>query len=393
MRGTGGDSMTSALIVAPGYPYPIDGGNKVALHGYVVAMKAASIDHIDFLGFKTDSVAHGEFSSTTFVEKPPRLTGRGLIRHLAGKSILMERFFSSYFLDQLRALGEKRRYDVVLFQHAYMAQYLTYSSDIFKSTLRIASSEVLESRAYRQKAKLAGDPVRRALFNREARLLDQQETRAFSGFDKVTFFSKEDFDHYRNCGGKADGLVVNLGLDMSRYAQLDPPPAGDLVVGFFGSFSWFANLDALNYLLREIWPAVKKGLPTAKLKIAGRDIPAWASEYSGAGVEVLGRVDSIRDFLSDVHAVVSPIRIGGGVRLKILETLAWGRPVISTLAGVEGLEDELRRFVRVANSGSEFLAALQPICSNDAARLDTASACVAVRRQYDAARLSGLFGV
>lgn len=383
--------MTRALLVAPGYPYPIDGGNKVSLHGYIVAMRAAGIDSIDFVGFKGSGLDQGELSSVTLVDKPSRLTVRAVSKHVAGRSIVMERYFSQAFLDQLWIRASESRYDVVLFQHAYMAQYLARMSDCFKGSLRLASSEVLESRAYRKKAVLATDPFRKLLFGREARLLDRQETDAFSDFHKVVFYSDEDREHYRRCDGLTQSEVVSLGLDMSRYLQLEPTRADGLIVGFFGSFGWFANLDALNFLLNEIWPVVRSRFPDARLRIAGRDIPEWAGNFSREGVEILGRVDSIRDFLSDVHAVVCPVRIGGGIRLKILETLAWGRPVVSTLAGVEGLEQDLRRFVRVANSGDEFSQALGLLISDEGALEGSESACIAVRRQYDATALSRLF--
>lgn len=380
-----------ALVVAPGYPYPINGGNRVSLHGYHVALRNAGCDEVHFLGFDMGGQSGEEFEMTRLVPKPPRITSIGLVKHLMGGSILLGRYHSKLFARELKQVAEDGNYDVVLFQHAYMAQFLPYARETLRRAFKVASAEVLESRAYREKARLSESRVMRALFSREAQILDKAETRTFSGFDRVAFYSPEDFEHYRACGGTTEGHVVNLGLDLSRYEPLTSMPQGPFTVTFFGAFSWFANTDALVYLLREIWPEVKRNIPEAVLKIAGRDMPEWVEGEQRNGIQVLGCVPSIRELLASVHVVLSPIRIAGGVRLKMLESLAWGRPVVSTSAGVEGLEADLAAHVIVANTPKEFADRLL-LLKNEVSSTDRAwKGCDVVRRQYDARGLKWLF--
>jgi len=362
----------------------------VALHGYVVALRAAGIDNIEFVGFDNGSKAAAELPDAVFVTKPGRLRVAPLAMHAMGASLLMGRFLSRQFVDRIQAITAAAKYDVVLFQHAYMAQYLECIKENLSGALKVASSEVLESRAFREKARIAGGFKGRLLM-REARILDQAEARAFSGFDRVTFFSEEDRQHYTDCGGKVHAEVINLGLDMSRYELLEPAPKGELKVAFFGSFSWFANVDALEFLISDVWPTVVAAIPTAELHIAGRDAPEWLRSNSALNIFAHGRVDSVRDFLRDKHAVLSPIRIGGGVRLKMLESLAWGRPVISTTAGAEGLESELVSLISLADTPDEFAAVLKSFAKDEATQIRAERGCAIVREKYDARRLCSLF--
>jgi polysaccharide biosynthesis protein PslH len=390
--------MRAALIVGPTFPYPIDGGNLVALHGYHVALRHAGYDEVHFLGFdEPGRSVKAQFEQCTLVPKPPKFSVGGLIRHALGSSLLLERYLSGAMVQALKAQIQAHEYEAVLFQHGYMAQYLQAVKHLLPAgCIKVSSPEVLESRAFRTKSQLASSALARMLMQREANILDRRETEAFNAFDRVAFFSEEDRQHYLGFGGTAEASVVNLGIEVDRYPFLPKAPPGDdgpVVIAFFGAFSWFANADALKYLLEDVWPAIRASHPRVILKIAGRGIPEDLMASKDERLEILGRVDSIEDFLRGVDIVLSPIRIGGGIRLKILESLAYGKPVISTTIGLEGLADEVAGLVTKADSPAEFAHAVTQF-SNAPARLASSSASGAalVRQIYDARNLSALFG-
>lgn len=385
--------MKKALIVAPAIPYPIDGGNKVALHGYVVALRAAGYDYLTIIcygeGVLQDS---GGIDKVIRVKKPGKFRLSMLWAFLRGRSILMARFYSRLMADAIEAELAAGGYSAVLSQHAYIAQHLCrVDKRVLLGVRTVVSSEVLESRAYLQKSRLARG-VKAWLLRREAEVLDSEETEYISGFDCVTFFSDEDRAHYLFHGGAAAGAeVINLGLDLSRYRRLPRrSPDGVSRLCFFGSFSWFANSDALEFLLRDVWPALLAKVQNIELHIAGRDIPDWVKSAGGDDVVIHGRVPSIEGFLAEMDVVLSPIRIGGGVRLKMLEAMAMGRPVVSTVAGVEGLEPGLIKLINVASSVEEFVHLVERLVVAKPGLSDADSVDM-VRRQYDARSLARLF--
>ena len=132
--------------------------------------------------------------------------------------------------------------------------------------------------------------------------------------------------------------VVPSGFDPQHFR---PSPDGvqrerDLLV-FVGSMSYGPNVDAVVHFVREVLPRVRVRRPAAHLEIVGLDPAPEVLALAGPGVKVVGGVPDVRPYFERASAVVVPLRIGGGTRLKIVEALAMGAPVVSTPVGAEGL--------------------------------------------------------
>src|SRR5207248_7650671 len=106
------------------------------------------------------------------------------------------------------------------------------------------------------------------------------------------------------------------------------------------SLEWRPNLDAVRLLLDRTLPAVRAAEPDVRLSIVGRRPPAWLVQRARTepGVELHADVPDVRPHLARAAVLAVPLRIGGGSRLKILEALGCGVPVVSTRVGAEGLD-------------------------------------------------------
>jgi glycosyltransferase involved in cell wall biosynthesis len=114
------------------------------------------------------------------------------------------------------------------------------------------------------------------------------------------------------------------------------------VLLFVGSLEWRPNLDGVAQMLDTVFPAVKRTVPEAELWLVGRNPPDWLRQAAARtpGVKLHADVPDVRPYLREAGQLVVPLRVGGGSRLKILEALACGTPVVSTRVGAEGLELE-----------------------------------------------------
>jgi glycosyltransferase involved in cell wall biosynthesis len=151
--------------------------------------------------------------------------------------------------------------------------------------------------------------------------------------------------------------VAPLSLDGSLYppAPLDGPP----VAGLLGSAAWPPTRNAVERLLARVWPLVRQARPEATLRLAGRGMAELVP--SAPGVEVVGEVESASEFLRGLSLLLYPLGRGSGMKVKVLESIASGLPVVTTRHGAEGIDAGDGAVVdeddaRLAAAASELLA-------------------------------------
>jgi glycosyltransferase involved in cell wall biosynthesis len=167
--------------------------------------------------------------------------------------------------------------------------------------------------------------------------------------------------------------VVPNGVDLDRYkGDFSAPEPGTLV--FPGALTYSANFDAMAFFLHQIFPLVKARQPEVVLRITGRTngVPLHGLPLNES-VILTGYLDDMRPTVAQSWACVVPLRVGGGTRLKILEAMALGTPVVSTSKGAEGLEVTPGEDILIANEPTEFADTVLRLLDDPARRAKLAA--------------------
>lgn len=217
----------------------------------------------------------------------------------------------------------------------------------------------VDSLIWKRYHETAGGWLRRWYVRGQWKKFERFEAEAFRRANRVVFVSHEDAALAREWFGITNADVVDNGVDVAGYATVRPTPGSHAVL-YLGSLDWRPNLDAVDLLLGDIFPKVRSAVPDATLLIVGRK-PSEALVKRARevpGVELHADVPDVRPFLARSGAMAVPLRIGGGSRLKILEALACGLPVVSTRVGAEGLCLRPGHDFTLADSNDDMAAAL-----------------------------------
>jgi glycosyltransferase involved in cell wall biosynthesis len=331
--------------------------------------------------------------------------GDGLGKRLAQARSLFSRysFESGYFalpafqraLDQVLSRGE---FDIVFLSAGLFLTRYQFRQDHTDLLPRLVLDEHnIEFDLQRQMAK-TGSLLRRLHYTVNWPKLRREEIDDWRRFDGVTFTSTLDEERARALVPSVRSAVVPSAVDLRSFrpAPADPPPDGCTVM-FFGINDYPPNTDGILFFVREVWPRLAASHPRVRLKIVGPRPTPQILALRNARVEVTGAVDDVRAHLAEAAAVIVPLRMGGGTRLKILEAMAMAKPIVSTAIGAEGIDVVDGKHLLLADEPAQFAAAVGRVVDDAglAARLgEEGRALVNAKYSWEAAarRLEGFFG-
>lgn len=226
----------------------------------------------------------------------------------------------------------------------------------------------VEAAIWRRHAEVRTNPLARAFFRAQWRRMHRFEAAQCRRFDQVIAVSEHDKKTMRDEYQASHVAAVPTGVDTDYFSPAPAAPRRPNSLVFTGAMDWLPNEDAMSYFVETILPIVHRELPDTHLTIVGRNpsarVRALAEQHRG--VTVTGSVPDVRPYLDAASAFIVPLRIGGGTRLKIFEALAMDLPVISTPVGAEGLDTVHGETIVLAESATEFAAAVVQLLRNPA---------------------------
>lgn len=227
----------------------------------------------------------------------------------------------------------------------------------------------VETEIFARHRDVAGNPVAKAVWENQYRKMRRFEKLALRKFDVVVAVSERDARRFASEFSATDIHVIPTAVDLEYFYFTEPSRDRDIV--FCGSMDWLANRDGINYFLREIWSRIVHQVPDAHFTVVGRAPPAsLVAEAAKRRLQwtFTGYVSDVRPIVQGAAVSVVPIRIGGGTRLKIYESMAMGPVVISTSIGAEGLPIQSGRHCLIADDPCEFAAAVVLLLQDGARR-------------------------
>jgi glycosyltransferase involved in cell wall biosynthesis len=236
------------------------------------------------------------------------------------------------------------RPDVVIFAQLFMAAYVDFEA---WHVPVVFDSHNSEGDRLRSVARSDGSVLRRVIHRLQIAPTEEYERKVVAASSLVLAVSEAEAKVFRSVApGRV--LVVPNGVDLPA----EIPVASREGILFVGSFGYGANRDALQHLLTDILPHVREGA-TVKIVGSGR-MPEVREGQAGDRIEFIGAVEDVSPYFSHARVVVAPLRHGAGTKIKILEAMAHGTPVVTTSIGAAGLEVKRDTHLLVADDPREF---------------------------------------
>jgi sugar transferase (PEP-CTERM/EpsH1 system associated) len=349
------------LIIADYLPYPLIGGDRIRI--YNLLRRVASRHEVSFVAFlekpeDVEGVPHlrqfcVRVETASFHRRSRLAKAAGMLRYaLAFKPPELRLLDSEELKGAIRQLVSKMDFDIVQIEHARMGLYLkTLPRDRRCKSILMFHNFTFQQYRLISQIERQWDRKARALLN--GVVMGQWEPRYAERFDRCTTVSEADRQLLKRANPRLRVDVIPNGVDIQKYKLLPTDKIAPALL-FIGNMGYPPCVDAALYFCREILPRIRRTISAAELWIVGRDPQPDVLRLNGDGVHVTGRVDDVVPYYQQSAVCVVPLRAGGGTRLKILEAMALGRPVVSTTIGCEGLDVVDGEHLLIADDPEQF---------------------------------------
>ncbi|HJZ74992.1 MAG TPA: glycosyltransferase family 4 protein [Vicinamibacterales bacterium] len=374
------------LWVKAGKLLPVDSGGKIRSYNLLRQIhRRHDLTLLSYYGGKRDAVYDrdigGRFpGARSICTGVPDESGLHYVQHVWSRvPYAVVKFSAPRVRHAVRESLASGRFDVCVCD--FLSASLNFPRVLRTPTVLFQHN--VESILWNRQARHEPNLLKRLAFALEAWKMRRYERHAVQRFDHVMAVSDADRDAFAQMTDRDRISVVPTGVDVAQYRPAASSPARGPLVMFLGSMDWEANVDAVEFFAREAWPAIKAAVPQARFRIVGRNPGARVRALASESIEVTGTVPSVVEHLQEAAAVVVPLRIGGGTRLKIFEAMAAGRAVVSTSVGAEGLDVVHDRDIVLADGAVPFARAVVDLLSDSAARERLGCAAAASAARYD----------
>ena len=364
------------LQLAPRVCWPLDTGAK--LRNYHLGRVLSEHAHVSLLAFIHDgeppAIPPNFYQQVLTVRREPGYTFTKILRGAVSRTPLpLLNYTTESMRRALEAVLDETDFDIVQVESIHLMGYLPLIRAARSQPLIVCDWHNIESELMSRYSEREGNIIRQWYARRTARLMRNFEQRALDEFDAHVTVSERDAERLRSLNSKARIFVIENGVDAAHHseeqlehayvasrAQQAPSdlPIRNRIV-FVGSMDYHANIDGAVSFSREVWPHLRERKPDLIFTIVGRDPAQEVRELALIpGIEVTGTVDDVRPYYREAIAAVVPLKVGGGSRLKILEAMAAGVPVVSTTLGAEGLKVTHDKNILVADTTEKMIEAI-----------------------------------
>ena len=358
------------LLLCNKPPYPASEGGPMAMNSIITGLLEAG-HQVKVLAINSEkynvkeSDIPEEYKQKTGIELiDVDLTVKPLNAFLnlfTRKSYHAERFISEEFKKRLAAVLDKEQFDVVQLEVLFMAPYVETIRRHSKAMIVLRAHNV-EHKIWERIAKDTKSPLKRWYINHLAKTLKEFELNALETVDGVAAITRKDAAFFRKYCSKP---VIDIPFGVYPE-QFNPKYEIEGKPKFYhiGSMNWMPNEEGIRWFVDEVLPKTVEKVPDFVYHLAGRSMPEWLTSMKNPHVDVVGEVPDAKEFVTNHDIAIVPLLSGSGIRIKIIESMALGKTVITTRVGAEGILYDEEVNIIIAENKAKMVEAIRSLNEN-----------------------------
>ena len=358
------------LLLCNKPPYPASEGGPMAMNSIITGLLDAG-HHVKILAVNSEKF---NVKESDIPEDYKKKTGIELIdvdlsvkpmnaflNLFTKKSYHVERFISDDFKARLIEVLDKEQFDIVQLEMLYMAPYVDVIRAHSKAMIVLRAHNV-EHKIWERIAKETQSPLKRWYINHLAKTLKEYELNALETVDGIAAITRKDAAFFRKYSSKP---VIDIPFGV--YPEEFTPKyeiEGKPKFYHIGSMNWMPNEEGIRWFINEVLPKTVEKVYDFVYHLAGRNMPEWLTTMKDPHIDVVGEVPDAKAFVSNNDVAIVPLLSGSGIRIKIIESMAMGKTVITPRVGAEGILYDEDVNIIIAENKAKMVEAIRSINEN-----------------------------
>ena len=276
------------------------------------------------------------------------------------KSYNIERFYNKELDEKLIDILKHNKFDIIQIESIFLKDYIPSIRKYSTAKLVLRAPNV-EFMIWQRLAIIEKRFFKKLYLNILAKRLKREEIQAFKEVDAIYTVTDNDIKLIRAFGIDKPIEFVPTGVDVSKDLSTEGANTEYPSLFHLGALDWMPNLEAVKWILDNVWPSLFSEFPKLKFYIAGRRPAQWLLDLQMNGVEVVGEVDDAAAFIKSKAIMPVPLFSGSGMRVKIIEGMMLKKAIVSTSIGIEGIIHNDGKDVLIANTAQEFIDGIRKL--------------------------------
>ena len=270
----------------------------------------------------------------------------------SSESYHIQRFYGKDFELRLTEILDENEFDIIHLESIFCTPYLSVIRSKTKAKVVLRAHNI-EFEIWTQLANQEINQLKKWYLTLLAKRLKSYEAKVLNQVDAIVPITNQDKVEMTNLGVSVPMEVIPIGLDLTKIKNT-PLQTETLRLYHLGAMDWQPNAEGIAWFLDEVWPLLNSKFSAISCSLAGRKMPPFLLSRSNGNLGIEGEISNVSEFIGNKNIAVIPLLSGSGMRVKIVEALAFGKVVITTSLGATGIPFDDGVNILIANTPTEF---------------------------------------
>jgi glycosyltransferase involved in cell wall biosynthesis len=272
---------------------------------------------------------------------------------LSSKSYFESRFYFQEFETALITKLHETNFDIIQLEGLFMGCYIETIRK-YSTAKIILRAHNIEHIIWERHIESEKNPLKRAYLTMQTKRLKKSEIHNFNKVDAIIPITSIDEKWIKQWIPNSVCKTILTGINLFEYPIQKSPDYIEKSIFFFGSMDWLPNQQAVSWFMDNCWELVLDQVPDCNFVIAGRNIPNYIKQLENAQILIKENVAEAKEIYSNYNIMLVPLQSGSGLRIKIIEGLAYGKAIVSTDIGAEGIPIQSNEHILLENNAINF---------------------------------------